>query len=650
MISTTRDRSRLRALSVLLPLALAASGCEGGPEYDVIIRGGTIIDGTGQARFEGDVAVRGEYVVRVGDLSNIRADEEIDATGLFVTPGFINLHSHDRLDAAPTAVNLLSQGVTTIILNADGGGPLDLSAQLIDAAAAGLAINIGPTIGFNSAWTTVNGRQDTRPSAEQIEAIRGFVESGLEAGAWGVSAGLDYKPTYYAYRDEVVAALADMGSWRTIFTNHDRLTPESGFSSFEGMRETIDIGERTGLMPVLTHMKIQGREQGSAAAVLAMMTEARERGVYTAADVYPYLAGQTSLAALIIPAWAQAGGVDALRERFGDPTQRARIVEESNEAIAARFGGPTGVFLPATQRELTDLMVELGAESGGDAVVRILEDDSPSAILRFGSEDDLAAIMAYPTSSIGCDCDPAEGRVGHPRGYGTFPRALGRYVRELGVLTWEDAIRKMTALPAATVGMVDRGIVAPGMVADLVVFDPETIIDHATFMEPDLPSEGVHHVMLNGQWAFREGTPTGGRAGRPLLRSPNMPARPDGTASTRSVAFAGSFAGGEGETLELSLNLSQAPGQREASGDFEVAGVNGDAPLDITALGVLQTADGWASLTGTARVGSLGERSFLLVVDAYDPAAVGAGSTVVLHIEGMEPVRGRSPTQPTITR
>lgn len=650
MISTIRRLSRLRALTALCSLLLAAGACDDEPRYDVIIRGGTIVDGTGQASFVGDVAVRGEYVVRVGDLSESRGYDEIDATGLFVTPGFINLHSHDRLDAAPTAVNLLSQGVTTIILNADGGGPLDISAQLADAEAAGLAVNIGPTIGFNSAWTTVNGQQETRPSEGQIEAIRAIVEAGLEAGAWGVSAGLDYKPTYYSRTDEVVAALSDMGRWRTIFTNHDRLTPESGYSSFVGMQETIEIGEATGLMPVLTHMKIQGREQGSADAVLGMMSDAAERGVYTAADVYPYLAGQTSLAALIVPGWAQAGGVDAMRERFGSADQRARIVSESNEAIEARFGGPGGVFLPATQRELTDLMAEMGAASGGEAVVRILEEDSPSAILRFGSEEDLAAIMAYPTSSIGCDCDPADGRIGHPRGYGTFPRALGRYVRELGVLTWEDAIRKMTALPAATIGMVDRGIIAPGMVADLVVFDPATIIDRATFLEPDLPSEGVHHVMLAGEWGFRDGVATDVRAGRSLVRSTNMPARPDRTGAVQRLAFVGSFSGEDGAMLEARIDLEQAVGQGGAVGGFQVTAVSGGYSFAPSAIGVLQTAPGWASVTGTVVLPSLGERVFLLIVDTLDPNALDAGTTIVLEIEGMEPIRSRSPNVASVTR
>jgi N-acyl-D-aspartate/D-glutamate deacylase len=621
-------------------VALGLAAC-GGADYDVILRGGTVLDGAGGEPFLADVAVRGAHVVRVGGLGDARGTEEVDVSGLYVAPGFINLHSHDRLDAAPTSVNLLSQGVTTIILNADGGGPLDLLEQVAEAEAAGLAVNVGPNIGFNSAWTEVNGREDTRPSPDQLRSMRALVEGGLDAGAWGVSAGLDYKPTYYATTDEVVTVLSNMAARRTVFTNHDRLTPESGFSSRVGMQETIRIGEATGLMPVITHMKIQGREQGTSDAVLGMMSDATAGGTYTAADVYPYLAGQTGLAALIIPAWAQAGGLEAMRERFADPAQRAQIIVEANEAMEARFGGPEGVFLPATGAELVDVMRELDASSGGEAVVRILEEETPSAILRFGSEEDLAAILSHPTASIACDCDPAEGRVGHPRGYGTFPRALGRYVRELGVLSWEGAIRKMTGLPAATIGMVDRGLVAPGMVADLVVFDPQTITDHATYAEPDLPSEGIRHVMVNGTWALRDGVSMGVRAGRALLRTPNMPARPDGSGASRSVEISATFASDAGADVDVTLALQQGVGARFADGTISLAGPGAPGSFTVTTLGRLQTTEGWASVTGTAGVEDQ-DRTFLLIVDTRDPTVVAEGTTVVLWLDGAEALHAGS--------
>ena len=638
-----RPRRRWRGSGIVRGLGVAAcswlAACATDPDYDVILRGGTVVDGSGLLPYPADVGIRGRHVANVGDLSGASALEDVDVTGMFVAPGFINLHSHDRLDAAPTAENLLTQGVTTIILNADGGGPLDLDAQLAEAEAAGLAVNVGPNIGFNVAWTEVNGREDVRPSPAQIEEMSALLHAGLEAGAWGVSAGLDYKPAYYAATEDVVEVLAGAARWRTLFTNHDRLTPESGFSSRLGMAETIDIGRSTGLMPVITHMKIQGREQGTSEAVLGMMSDATEGGAYTAADAYPYLAGQTSLAALIIPGWAQAGGLDAMLDRFADPAQRERIVREANEALEARFGGPSGVFLPETQEELTDLMREMGATSGGDAVVRILQRDVPSAILRFGSEEDLAAILAHPTTSIACDCDPAEGRVGHPRGYGTFPRALGRYVRELGVLTWEEAIRKMTGLPAATIGMVDRGLVAPGMIADVTVFDPETVIDHATYSDPTARSEGIAHVLIAGAWALRDGVVTGAREGSALRRTVHMPARPQTTRTSRGISFSGTFTA-DGREYSLEISLEQAAQAPAAQGSLELRSPD-DPPVEAVRFGAIQTAAAWSTVSGVVTIDG-SERAFVLVLDGADPTRPGDGTTVVLEIEGRAPIVGRS--------
>jgi N-acyl-D-amino-acid deacylase len=638
----------LRAAKIAFSALAVLAGCDARPSFDIVIRGGTVVDGTGRPMFAADVGIRNDRILAVGNLRDAGAAEQIDATGLFVAPGFINLHSHDRLSAARTSVNLLSQGVTTIILNADGGGPLDLDAQLTEAEEAGLAVNVGPNIGFNRAWAEVNGPEDRRPSVAALAEMRALVERGLRAGAWGVSAGLDYKPAYYARTEEVITVLREVGPWRTVFTNHDRITPESGFSSMVGMRETVEIGEATGLTPVITHMKIQGREQGTSEAVLAMIDDAARRGVYTAADAYPYLAGQTSLAALIIPGWAQEGGWEAMMQRIADGRQRARIVEEADRAIEARFGGPEGVFLPETGEELTTVMAETGATSGGDAVVRVLtrEESSPTSILRFGREDDLAAILSYPTTSIACDCDPSDGSAAHPRAYGTFPRVLGRYVRELGVLTWEEAVRKMTGLPAATIGLVDRGLLAPGMMADVVVFDPETVTDHATYTEPTLASEGILHVLVNGMWALRDGVGTDARGGRALRRSPHMPSRGLETGSPRRVTFTEEISERTTQYL-LVLDVAQDAGTRSAEGALELL-TQGRFTFAATALGELQVAPGWASLTGVGEVPSGGQRAFLLILDADDPQAPGEGTTILLEVEGEEPVRLRAPVRAVV--
>lgn len=614
------------------------------PDFDVVLKGGTILDGTGAPRYEADIGIVDGHVARVGDLIDMTAAEEVDVSGLMVAPGFVNLHSHGRLQGLPTAENLLVQGVTTAILNADGGGPIDVSAQLDEAEAGGLAINVGVNVGFNSIWSEINGPDDTRPSAQQLEEMQGLVVAGLQAGAWGVSAGLDYKPAYFASVSEVTRALGDLSPWRTVFTNHDRLRPETGFSSRVGMRETIEIGEATGLMPVITHMKIQGREQGSSDAVLAMMDAATERGVYTAADAYPYLAGQTSLAALIIPGWAQEGGRDAMVGRFAEPDLRARIVAESNEALDARFGGSTGVFLPQTQRELTDVMAEMGASSGGETVVRILEEEgeSPSAILRFGSEDDLLAILRHPTTSIACDCDASTGRGSHPRGYGTFPRVLGRYVRDEGVLSWEEAIRKMSGLPAVTIGSVDRGFIAPGMAADLVVFDSAAVLDRSTYADPTARPDGIVHVLVNGRWALRDGVVTGEQGGQVLRRSPDMAARPLSLQGDRSL----SFTGGVGNA-RVAVSIAQEGSAHSARG---LIGLTIDqTDLTMTALGLLQIVDGWASITGWAATSTGIERAVTVVVDGLDPRYPGqAGTSVHVMVDGETMVDGRSEAIATV--
>ncbi len=503
-------------------LALTVA-CAPPVEHDLIIRGGMIVDGTGAPPYLGDVAIDGDRITAMGDLGGTIGLDEIDATGLMVAPGFINIHSHARAEGLPTAQNMLSQGVTTEVMNADGGGPLDLAAQLTALESMGLAVNVGGFIGFNSAWSETLGPEERRPTPGQIERMQGLIEAGLEAGAWGVSAGLDYKPAYFARIDEVIEVLEPAGRWQTVFTNHDRLTPETGFSSRLGMEETVAIGEATGLAPVFTHMKIQGREQGSAAEILQMMGDVEARGVPVAADVYPYLAGQTSLAALIIPGWAQAGGREAMIRRFRSPTLRARIVAEANEAMDARFGGPAGVYLPATQKELVDIMADMGGASGGEAVVRLVEEGSPGAILRFGSEEDLVAILQHPTVSVACDCGASTAERGHPRGWGSYPRVLGRYVREQGVLTWAQAVQKMSRLPAAIIGMSDRGTLAAEMAADIVVFDSATVIDRATYEDPTAQSDGIVHVVVNGQVAWRDGATTGVQAGRALRRPTPLP-------------------------------------------------------------------------------------------------------------------------------
>jgi N-acyl-D-aspartate/D-glutamate deacylase len=621
---------------VIAAAAVQAQGARPRQTFDVIVRHGTIVDGTGLPRYTGDVGIRGDRIGAIGDLSRSRAPIDIDATGLFVAPGFINIHSHAVAAALPTAANMLTQGVTTEILNADGGGPTALEEQLSALAAGGLAVNVGAYAGFNSAWAAVVGASDRRPTAVQIERMRTMLRESLAAGAWGVSAGLDYKPAYFATTDEVVQVVSVAAPWRTNFPNHDRLTPEGGYSSRAGIAETIAIGEQAGLMPVVTHMKVQGREQGRAPEVLASMKAADARGHTTAADAYPYLAGQTSLDALIIPAWAQEGGRDAMLTRFADPPQRARIIAEAEEALNARFNGADGVYLPATQQQLVDVMREQRT-SAGETIVRLLEGGSLSAILRFGSEADLVEVLQHPATAIACDCGASLATRTHPRYYGTFPRVLGRYVRETQALTWEDAVRKMTALPASTIGAVDRGILAAGMAADVTIFDPLTVIDHATYDEPARRSDGIRDVIVNGQIALRDGTPTSLRGGRALARTAHMPSRLLSLDRERSVAVSGPLANGR-----ISLSVSQKAGARTASGLLRLDDAQAGMHLRMDAFGVLQSMDGWASFTGTGRTAARGpERSVTVIVDRADPLDASRAAQILVDVDGVYRMSGR---------
>ena len=587
--------------------------------YGIIIRGGTVIDGSGAPPRRADVAVAGDAIARVGALGDATAALELDAAGLDVAPGFINIHSHAEPDGLVTAANMLTQGVTTEIVNADGSGPLDLDAQLGAAAARGLALNVGANIGFNSAWAQVVGAADRPPTAAEVTRMRDLITAGLAAGAWGVSAGLDYKPAYFAQTEDVIKVIEAARGARTYFANHDRVTPESGFSSLAGMAETMAIGARTGVTPLITHMKVQGHEQGKADVITGQMREATGRGVYTAADVYPYLAGQTGLVAFTVPGWAQDGGREAMLKRFADPALRARIVSEAETAMQARFGGPSGVYLPELKQELTAVMREMQVPAG-EAVVRLLERGSPGIIARFGIEADLVKILQHPTASVACDCGAVAKNSAHPRYYGTFPRVLGRYVREQQALTWEDAVRKMTGLPAATIGMVDRGLLAAGMAADVVVFDPATVIDHATFESPMLPSQGIRTVIVNGQVALRDGAPTGERAGRALRRGSHMPSRPMPAPGAQTLARRA----GSGEDV-VSIDVRQAAGATAATGRVQVTRPAGGVAMTVTEFGRLQTAPGWASVTGRGRLRpSEPERSVVIIVDG-DQVIVRAG-------------------------
>ncbi|WP_226019045.1 amidohydrolase family protein [Novosphingobium sp. FKTRR1] len=604
--------------------ALAATGS--GAVYDVIIEHGTVFDGTGSPGQSTDIGVIAGRIAALGDLHGVAARQRIDASHLYVAPGFINVHDHSTPEGLPTALNMLTQGETTAILNPDGYGEPDLAKQLTDLAKPGMALNIGAYSGFNAIWEETVGANDVRPTPAQIAAMRGHLEKDLEQGAWGVSAGLDYKPAYYASADEVVSVVSAASKWRTNFPNHDRLRSETGYSSRLGVAETIAIASAAGLSPEITHIKAQGREQGRAAEILDQMHQATANGHFSTGDVYPYTAGMTGLFSFTVPGWAQEGGIDEMLKRFKNPDLRAKIVANAEGALDARFGGPKGVYLPMSRRQLVDVAKAEGVSSG-EALLRVMEKGEFVGVFTFGSEDDVRTFLRDPAVSITCDCGADLETRTHPRLYGTYPRILGRYVRDEHVLSWAEAIRKLTGLPASSLGMVDRGFIAPGMAADIAIFDPATVIDHATYENPTALSDGIRFVLVNGTVELSDGKPTGAKAGAVLLRSEHMPTRPmnvagHGASSLASVPLRSKT----GQPAKLSLDIAQTV-DGKAVGSVTLTDENNHVLLSARALGPLQLGDRWMSVTGWAA--SPAGQSFTLIIDRGNPRQPGKGAIVL---------------------
>lgn len=654
-----------------LLVAASAGPAEPRPAFDTILRHGTIVDGTGQRAYRADVGIRDGHIHAIGDLRDATAATDLDVAGMTVAPGFVDIHSHADEDELPDARSALMQGVTTEVLNPDGGGPTDLNERWA-LEGGGLAINIAAYVGFNSIWSEVVGQQDRRATAEEIARMRALVARGMRDGAWGVSSGLAYTPAFYADTDEVIQVVEAARAWRTNYPSHIRNEREE---VVESTAEAIRIGEEAGLAPVITHMKVMGPANwGRSVETLRLIEEANARGTYAAADQYPYLASQTGLTALV-PAWAQEGGTQAMLARFADPAQRPRIEGEIAQLIAARTGTAEGVYFASKRQTLAQVATALGV-SPAEATMRIIEaEGSISTIYFFGHEDDVRRIMASELVAIASDGGTTGSAATHPRHYGTQPRVLGRYVREAGVLSREDAIRKMTGLPATLIGMVDRGFLAPGMVADITVFDPDTIVDRGTFEEPRQCADGVRHVLIGGTLAVRDGEPTGARAGRALKRSPSMPTRrmggeraaraaahgvvevggggavairslaergaaragDGGALATRSLSGRGAARSEGGQRIVLRLAVEQAAGARRARGSVRLAARGWR--LRSVRLGRLQVADRWASVTGVGRVAGE-DRAFLVIVDRADPTAPPGRTSVTIRMHGVGEIAG----------
>jgi dihydroorotase/N-acyl-D-amino-acid deacylase len=495
--------------------------------YDLIIRHGRLVDGTGGPWSYADVGVRGDTIAAIGDLSGARAAIDIDARGLVVAPGFLDIHTHARrgIFTVPSAENYVRQGVTTLIEGNDGSSPIPLGPFLEKVAAAHAAVNFGSFAGQGSIRQEVTGLENRKATAPEIARMVELTRQAMRDGAFGLSTGLYYVPGNYTPTDEVIALARAAGEMGGMHISHMR---DEAAGLLDSVRETIRIGEEGHLPTQITHHKVIGAANwGQSVETLKLVEAARARGVDVSIDQYPYTASSTGTNALL-PQWSQAGGHAELVKRLHDPAVRARIKAAVVVAIRDDRGGgdPKNVVMAScgfdpslAGRSLARITDERGQtpsiENAAETVLWITEKGGCSAVYHAIDEADVERILRYPFTMIGSDGEvPVFGKAApHPRSYGTFARVLGRYVREKQTITLEDAVHRMTGLTAARLKLFDRGLLRPGMKADLAVFDPRTVADRATFEQPHQYAEGVRHVIVNGKPVLRDGKMTALRSG-----------------------------------------------------------------------------------------------------------------------------------------
>lgn len=499
--------------SVLAVCFLLAAGCTGawvGPDeapepdqpilYDLVIRGGLVVDGSGAAPQPGDVAILEDRVVKVGDLGAYEALEEIDAAGLAVAPGFINPHSHTHDQTNPhvdlDATASLMQGITTELGGMDGRSPLPIGEALSRLEQEGTGVNFGLFVGHGTVRAKVMGNGPGAPTHEQLAAMAGLVRQGMEEGAFGLSTGLEYVPGKYAATAEIAALAAEIQPYGGLYSTHLR---SEGDELVEAVEEALAIGMEAGVPVEIAHLKVvYPRNWGKEEQVVALIDAALAQGQRVFADVYPYLAPDYGVNRPFSE-WARAL-----------PPEHLQIVSAADPALVGKNLTQAAAYLgdtpeQAAERLAADPSVRVVAEVSSDVAMRLFY-QQPWTVVSTDGE-------AQPRQA-----DPAEARRYHPRSYGTYPRLLGQFVREEQMLPLEKMIHKMTGAVAEQVGLANRGCLRPGCFADVVVFDPETVRDQATWLSPQAYPTGIHHVLVNGVFAVRDGQRLPGRPGRVLRR------------------------------------------------------------------------------------------------------------------------------------
>lgn len=547
----------------MLLAAAGLAGCSGANRYDVIIRGGQIYDGTGADPVVGDVGIRGDRIAAVGDLSDAWAGLTVDAEGLAVAPGFINVLSwaNESLILDGRGMSDVLQGVTLEVLGEGWSmGPLNeamkadlkerqgdvkydvewttLGEYLDFLVARGVTPNVASFVGATSVRIHELGHEDRPPTADELERMKSLVRQAMEEGALGVSTSLIYAPAFYADTEELVALASVAADHGGMYISHLR---NEGDSLLEAFEEFLEIARRAKIRAEVYHLKASGQANWHKLdELIARIDRARAEGLHITADMYTYRASSTGLNA-IMPPWVQEGGHDAWVERLKDPAIRERVKREMNLSTRdwdngyVTAGSPENILLvefqtealrPLTGKTLAEVATMRGCAPEDAAMDLVIEDDSRVGAVFFTmSEDNIRKKVQLPWMSFCSDAGAyaAEGvflkHNPHPRSYGSFARLLGRYVREENLVALQEAIRRLTSLPADNLRLVDRGRLAEGHFADVVVFDPETIADKATFDKPHQYATGVKHVWINGTRVVKDGKHTGRKPGR-VVRGP----------------------------------------------------------------------------------------------------------------------------------
>ncbi len=518
-------KTNLLSLLLVLGSGAISAGAQN-VSADILIRGGTVYDGSGSAGRRADVAITGDKITFVGDAAAKRmtGKRTIDANGLIVAPGFIDPHTHAAGDLSNPArhgnVNYLMQGVTTVATNNDGGGATDIGALLSKWETGGIGTNALLYVPQGSVRGAVLGMSDKAPTAAQLAKMEQLVERGMTDGAFGLSAGLYYAPGSFATTEEVIALAKVAAKHGGIYDTHQRDESSYTIGLLNSVREVLRIGREGGLPVHFSHIKALGADVwGKADGVIALIREAQKAGQVVSADQYPYDASGTSVGASLLPRWAEAGGRDSLLARIANPEVRAKLVVEMRENLRRRGGAQTLLISAAKDKSLVGKRLDAIAVSYGkepvEAALDIITAIGDASVASFNmTAADIETFMKADFVTTGSD-----GSEGHPRKYGTFPKKIRDYVLDKPVLTMARAIQSSSAQTAHDLGIRNRGQLAEGWFADVVVFDPKTIRDKATYVNPEVLAEGVRVVLVNGKVAVDDGKFTGVMGGRALRKN-----------------------------------------------------------------------------------------------------------------------------------